>query len=729
MHTRPTCLHGPTGNRTRPKPAPAHLQRRTKGRRAGGKAKRTFKGGRVRRSVKMVLRAALALAAAAAAAHAQGGIGVPPTLGDCALETLYARVAALNAQCCSFVNGVAPPGSSCTCDIECSSMLLPLLDNCRPLLDALLDMDDGVRDGVTGQLTALREECLAIPELDVLSRLKEMNEAGTCSAEALNGMALTPVTAAPCADSGQVECGALILAGLRCKDATMVADCALTCGQCNGHRRAQITSRCTGFDDQAVVVNTACCDYDGCNGVPTTCDAKCAITYIDFFERCSRQLEDAIDPHQYPAWADLHSTCATQLPVEPLLRAVIACQGVDPEPEPEPYSDPSGDCSTIPCQNGGTCADSATDITLAAGTYSCTCPTGFSGQPTAFGVNCETTEDLCNTVGFGQPVPVARCLSQPGTTCVDCARFTPPPPGVYGQGTANPDCAMGYTCETAAATPAAEPAPEPAAVACADDPVCAGYADTFTQGADAGMGGCETWAAGVMSAVSVQLVPPLPAGQTLNELCPVSCHSSSCAGGVAPPPPASVTGCSTNPCQNAGSCTDLSVTDGTYSCTCAISQLTQQPTAFGVNCETTEDDCHIDQEPCQTQQPGSTCVDCARNLPASSAFGQPTPNPDCPLGYTCSCSGNTHSTDGLTCEACGAGKHPHADKSTCDDCPSDQAGKNGLCSTCDAGKQPNGAKTMCIGCGMDKYSADGSPCQSCPDGQTVNADKTDCDGR
>ena len=90
------------------------------------------------------------------------------------------------------------------------------------------------------------------------------------------------------------------------------------------------------------------------------------------------------------------------------------------------------------------------------------------GQPTAFGVNCETTEDDCT-------VDMNPCQYQPSTpTCVDCARYAPPPPGGFGQGPANPACAQGFTCEAAAAEPAAEPMPEPAVAggsgSCASSP-------------------------------------------------------------------------------------------------------------------------------------------------------------------------------------------------------------------------------------------------------------------
>ena len=253
-------------------------------------------------------------------AHAQG-IGTLPSTAECSMTTLTARVAALNAQCCG-----GGGNSDCACTIDCSSVLLPLLDECRPLLDVLLDMDDGTRDGVAGQLDTLHVQCLAIPELDVLARLKEMKQAGTCSNEVLNGVAQTEVVAAPCADSGTVQCAALVLAGLDCKDTTMWNNCKATCGLCDGHRRAQlIQQRCSDaqFTAGAQAVDTACCDDSACQGAPTTCDAKCAIAYNDFFDQCNAKLAQSdIVMSEY---TDLHNTCATQLPVEPLLRAVIAC--------------------------------------------------------------------------------------------------------------------------------------------------------------------------------------------------------------------------------------------------------------------------------------------------------------------------------------------------------------------------------------------------------------------
>ena len=320
------------------------------------------------------------------------GIGSPPTNAGCDMASLYPRIAALNSQCCG--GGGA---SDCVCTIACASALFPLFDDCRPLLDALLDMDDGTRDGVAGQLDTLHAKCLAIPELDVLTELKRLQlgtpcpagkpvakeffdsgswfcydrecawdcgnvvcsytgatptptpgeswggdqascigqDHGGCRDAVLNGVAQTEVVARPCADT-RGNCPAYIAGGLfTCKrdfgpGGDMVGDCDQTCGMCHdGHRlrRMQlIKERCSTDEFAAGVgsIDTACCDDGACDGIPTTCDAKCAITFNDFFDKCSTMMAVMI-PDQLAPLTDLHRTCATQLPIEPLLRAVIAC--------------------------------------------------------------------------------------------------------------------------------------------------------------------------------------------------------------------------------------------------------------------------------------------------------------------------------------------------------------------------------------------------------------------
>jgi hypothetical protein len=80
----------------------------------------------------------LAAGLAVAVCISAQGIGNLPSVPGCNLGTLGARVTSLNVVCCGS-------GPVCNCTIPCSTELLPLLDSCRPLLDVLLDADDGVR--------------------------------------------------------------------------------------------------------------------------------------------------------------------------------------------------------------------------------------------------------------------------------------------------------------------------------------------------------------------------------------------------------------------------------------------------------------------------------------------------------------------------------------------------------------------------------------------------------
>ena len=164
---------------------------------------------------------------------------------------------------------------------------------------------------------------------------------------------------------------------------------------------------------------------------------------------------------------------------------------------------------------------------------------------------------------------------------------------------------------------------------CTDDAVCASYATMFGYAASAGAGPCSTWSPQQMTGVVASLQPPLPVGATLETTCPQSCQS--CAPS---PPPVSSSACASSPCQNGGTCADR--VDGLYTCSCAVSPETGQPMFWGLNCETSEDDCTIQSVSCSVT-PRSVCVDCARVVPptASNPFGGP--NPDCPNGYTCDC--------------------------------------------------------------------------------------------
>ena len=179
--------------------------------------------------------------------------------------------------------------------------------------------------------------------------------------------------------------------------------------------------------DRADALNIECCGQlgqDCSSGTPNSCNRGCAAVVLPFWEDCEQALGPA-------------ASLFNQLLVD--CRATIeTAAGPSAEPSAEPATGGSS-CLSNPCQNGGTCADATTDLSLTGDEYSCTCATSpMTGEPLHWGVNCETSEDDCT-------LDNDPCLSQPGTTCVDCARFLPASGG-SGQGPPNPDCPQGYTC-------------------------------------------------------------------------------------------------------------------------------------------------------------------------------------------------------------------------------------------------------------------------------------------
>jgi hypothetical protein len=104
------------------------------------------------------------------------------------------------------------------------------------------------------------------------------------------------------------------------------------------------------FQARVDAANAACCDQGtgSCDsGVPGTCDALCALTYLDFYSSCRRILNVAVAPEQAAAYDRLYDTCGS-LPAEDLLLALsgASCSAdsapapVDcpPPPPPPPYN-------------------------------------------------------------------------------------------------------------------------------------------------------------------------------------------------------------------------------------------------------------------------------------------------------------------------------------------------------------------------------------------------------
>ena len=78
-------------------------------------------------------------------------------------------------------------------------------------------------------------------------------------------------------------------------------------------------------------VTADCCDgaTDGCGdtGVATTCDIKCAASFIGFFDRCGTFLEAAYAARA-GAYLALYDTCSRGLPLVPLLATAARCAGI-----------------------------------------------------------------------------------------------------------------------------------------------------------------------------------------------------------------------------------------------------------------------------------------------------------------------------------------------------------------------------------------------------------------
>ena len=110
-----------------------------------------------------------------------------------------------------------------------------------------------------------------------------------------------------------------------CSSCTLSGSCDQTCSLCGGsedeggHRRVQLDADCDPqyFIAASTNVTRDCCDGpSGCDstGVPTTCDAKCAIRFVQFYDRCSHVML-AFDPSTMPAFRQLYATCSS-LPTE-----------------------------------------------------------------------------------------------------------------------------------------------------------------------------------------------------------------------------------------------------------------------------------------------------------------------------------------------------------------------------------------------------------------------------
>lgn len=291
------------------------------------------------------------------------GAGLLPSEGQggvCPLVTLDARVAAVNEHCCVTLGrkGTAC-GEDSGCTVDCAIVLLPLLRDCRALLDQVYDSLDGVEDGKANFFDGMHTSCLEIPPQDALQRVTELHEAGECPDEELDGVGQTDVgSVVQCADTNP-NCEVVIAAGIPC--ANLVGQCDSTCNFCDrtGRRMLQGSNQ---LCDQTTVpaniaqISTTCCDDEGgvCDAsiTPASCDAKCAVFFAPFFASCQDFINPAVSLATYTSLTHLHTTCATGLPAEDLLLVAAQCANDFPVITRPTFTVTSGPCTV---SNDGYC--------------------------------------------------------------------------------------------------------------------------------------------------------------------------------------------------------------------------------------------------------------------------------------------------------------------------------------------------------------------------------------
>jgi hypothetical protein len=308
----------------------------------------------------------------------------------CPLATLETRLAEVNKVCCFAQTAPGTKcgnQSALACNVDCAMLLVPLMYDCQSTFDLLYDPLDEERDGHATIFDAALKSCKAIPSKVVLDELVQLHKKRpwVCTEKLLNNVAKTKVLPPPCVDVNPQCAAGIAVNFISCASAAGMCDktcklctpgnssatrvcqdtnpkcaagiavgfincatqhgiCDKTCKKCQGgrrraqehtsaHRRAQgfpmlTPCKLASFAAEMTKLNAACCDEPGMckTGVPHSCDAKCAITFVEFYNRCHRELSLQVGVRQVKEFKQLHDTCTKRLPAEALLRAVATCR-------------------------------------------------------------------------------------------------------------------------------------------------------------------------------------------------------------------------------------------------------------------------------------------------------------------------------------------------------------------------------------------------------------------
>eukprot|EP01050_Picozoa_sp_SAG11_P027697 SAG11_NODE_7118_length_1190_cov_1.327223_1_plen_113_part_10 len=96
----------------------------------------------------------------------------------CDMSNLFSRVASLTSECCTVGEDECNEAESCI--VDCLSVLLPLLDDCRDVINRLFDGDDGFEDGENRDLSNAYDQCATTQPATLIDELKALQDRGQC---------------------------------------------------------------------------------------------------------------------------------------------------------------------------------------------------------------------------------------------------------------------------------------------------------------------------------------------------------------------------------------------------------------------------------------------------------------------------------------------------------------------------------------------------------------------
>ena len=227
-------------------------------------------------------------------------------------------------------------------------------------LDASTDGSDACLGGCTmvDAIAEVRPTC----DLDAGTDGSDACPAGCATSGAVVSASSSCLDTGPASRCGLVSLGVLTCEDDFCADCGRHAsECDRTCGFCNaGHRRRELQIQLGGvtcdLQERVAPVNGACCEdaascAGGAAGVPTVCDAKCAVTYLPFWNDCELEIRGSfIDaPSTIAAFGNLATACRS-MPKEmllPTLSSALSCSVDASQTETGlgPWLDTSIDCA------------------------------------------------------------------------------------------------------------------------------------------------------------------------------------------------------------------------------------------------------------------------------------------------------------------------------------------------------------------------------------------------